>query len=305
MSFVNEYLTRRPFDLYGIELVKLVASARSFTVAAQNAGLTQSAITRHIQGIEERVGARLFERTTRTVKLTEAGEYFVSESRRIAGDVENLTQQMTSRFSDAPPIVRIGLARSVGLSYYPGFLMESRRKQPELLMRISQDLSPNLLQQLEAGDLDVAVVTAPPKLSDRLQAAHRFEDAFVFVAPKSYSLPPRATLKALTRWSADHPWILLDENTETGRLMRRWLRGRGFSTQAAMQADNFDLIINLVAMGLGVSLVPHRALALYARNHHIQRIRTKDRFTRKLSVVVRKHRALSTPIKAFVDNILF
>lgn len=305
MILMNDYLARRPFDLYGIELVRLLAATGSFTQAAARAGLTQSAITRQVQGVEDRLGVRLFERTTRRVALTEAGTFFLEEARRIAGDVESLTQRMTSRFADAPPLVRIGFARSVGFAYYPGFVVESRRRQPELVMRISQDLSTKLLQQLEEGEIDVAVVTEPAKLSDRLRAAYRFEDGFVFIAPESFPEPSRTIPSVLVRWASSHPWILLDENTETGRLMRRWLKSQNLDVQPVMQADNFDLIINLVAMGLGVSLVPHRALALYVRNRNVRRISTKIRFSRRLSVVVRKHRKTAEPIKAFVDNILF
>ena len=73
----------------------------------------------------------------------------------------------------------------------------------------------------------------------------------------------------------------------------------------AMQMDNFDLIINLVALGMGISLVPRRALALYPRKKSIQRIPLPERFTRELVVLARKHRTQPAHITQFVENILF
>ena len=72
-----------------------------------------------------------------------------------------------------------------------------------------------------------------------------------------------------------------------------------------MQLDNFDLIINLVSLGMGVSFVPIRALALYNQRQKLLRIPFPARFTRDLVVVVRKHRKLPVHIEQFIGNVLF
>jgi len=72
-----------------------------------------------------------------------------------------------------------------------------------------------------------------------------------------------------------------------------------------MHLDNFDLIINLVSLGMGVSVVPIRALALYNQRQKLLRIPTPEQFTRELVVVVRKHRTLPAHIEQFIGNVLF
>ncbi len=72
-----------PIDLYGLRLLRLVAEHQSITAAAGAAGLTQSALTRQVQGMEERLGVALFERTTRRLKITAAGESLLRETARI------------------------------------------------------------------------------------------------------------------------------------------------------------------------------------------------------------------------------
>jgi len=83
---------------------------------------------------------------------------------------------------------------------------------------------------------------------------------------------------------------LLGEETNTGRKLRDWMKRQGLTAEPVMQLDSFDLIINLVALGMGVSLVPIRALALYGRKRALHRLPWKERFVRELVVVMRRHR---------------
>ena len=87
--------------------------------------------------------------------------------------------------------------------------------------------------------------------------------------------------------------------------MRGWLARSGVKPEAAMQTDNFDLIANLVSLGFGVSLVPHRVLALNPRNRPVQRVTTEPKFARELIVVLRRGAKTAAIVEAFVENILF
>src|SRR5215469_10824567 len=117
MQDMNQFLQTAPFDLYELSLFDLVVKHRSFTKAAEMAGLTQSAITRQIQGMENSLGVDLLERTTRTVRLTEAGEFLVRESGRLLGDVERSLQTLREEFAGAKKQLRVGVSRSIALAY--------------------------------------------------------------------------------------------------------------------------------------------------------------------------------------------
>ena len=80
MQNMNRFLSTVPFDLYELALFHLVVKHRSFTKAAGIAGLTQSAITRQMQGVESSLEIQLLERTTRTVRVTPAGEFLFREA---------------------------------------------------------------------------------------------------------------------------------------------------------------------------------------------------------------------------------
>jgi DNA-binding transcriptional LysR family regulator len=100
-------------------------------------------------------------------------------------------------------------------------------------------------------------------------------------------------------------WLLVSEDTITGKLLRAWLTRNRLHLEPAMQTDSFDLIANLVSLGFGVSLVPHRVLALHPKSRPVQRITTHPKFSRDLIVIVRKTAALPAVIEAFITNILF
>jgi DNA-binding transcriptional LysR family regulator len=137
---------------------------------------------------------------------------------------------------------------------------------------------------------------------------HRFADAFTLIAPVELAAAFRALPKSGTRraaWLKEQTWLLLDEKTNTGRQIRLWLKRHGLQVDPAMQLDSFDLIINLAALGMGISLVPIRALALYGRKRNLQRLPLRERFSRELVVLVRRHRKTPEHVAQFVENVLF
>jgi DNA-binding transcriptional LysR family regulator len=159
---------------------------------------------------------------------------------------------------------------------------------------------------LEANQLHAGIVSVRARLPAGLEIAHHFEDDFVLVAPPDAPLAEKtATLREILSATAPRDWVLLDERSTTGRLLRRWLSAQGAEVRPVMEADTFDLIINLVTLGLGWSLVPKRALPLYPRARALRRVTLKPKLSRELAIVVRKDRARPEHVRWFVESILF
>jgi DNA-binding transcriptional LysR family regulator len=305
---MHEYLATAPFDLYELHLFHLVAKHGSFTKAAEIAGLTQSAITRQIQGMESSLGVALLERTTRCVRLTEAGKFLVGESARLLGDVERSLQTLRVEFAGARKQVRVGVSRSISLAYMPGFFHANLKRLPEVACRVSHQSDESLLSGLEANELDVVVLCPPARLPRTVRVTRKFDDAFRLIAPVEIARTFSSVAnnrRAEQQWMAKQKWLVLEESSNTGRQLRSWISKRGWAVEPAVELDNFDLIINLVSLGMGVSFVPIRALALYGQKRTFERVLLPERFTRELAVVVRKHRKTPQHLERFVENILF
>jgi DNA-binding transcriptional LysR family regulator len=100
-------------------------------------------------------------------------------------------------------------------------------------------------------------------------------------------------------------WLLIEEGTNTGQQLRGWISEQGLDIEPAMQLDSFDLIIGLVALGMGVSFVPIRSLAVWGQKRSVARVPLAERFERELTVVIRKQAKTPEHLRRFVENILF
>ena len=253
MLNVNDFLNTTPFDLYELSLFHLVVKHRSFTKAAEVAGLTQSAITRQMQGMENSLGIDLLERTTRSVRVTQAGEFLFHESAKLLGDVDNSLRRLKEDFANAKKEIRIGVSRSIGLAYLPGFFHANLRRGLQASYRVTYQPSADILSALEANELDLGVLCPPPRLPQTLAVTHHFADAFTLIASAESAMSFQ-TLKskaARLAWLERQSWLLLEESTNTGQALRKWMSRSGLKVQPAMQLDSFDLIITLVSLNMG------------------------------------------------------
>jgi len=303
---MNEFLKTAPFDLYELQLFQLVAHHNSFTKAAELAGLTQSAVTRQIQGIEESLGVPLFERTTRSVHLTPAGEMLLVESERLIGSVDSVLQRIRQEYAGAKKEVRVGVSRSVGLAYLPGYFHANLRARPEIGYRVSCQPSDAIVSAIESNSIDLGVFCPPARIPKTLRVTHRFTDAFTLIEPTSALEDSDLDSKRKrVEWAARQNWLLLDDSGNTGKRLRGWMKNEGIAIEPGMTLDNFDLIISLVGLGMGVSCVPIRSLALNGRRRNIRRVAWPNRFSRDLVAIVRRNREIPEHLATFIQNILF
>ena len=159
MRAVNEFLATGPFDLYELKLFHLVVEHRNFTRAGRAAGLTQSAITRQIQSMEAKLGLKLFDRSTRHVRLTTEGAALHARSGAILAEVENALQALRGKSPLLPRTLRVGVSRTIGLAYLPGFFRAFQRKLPAVQLQVSHQSSDFILAAVESGELDTGVVS--------------------------------------------------------------------------------------------------------------------------------------------------
>jgi DNA-binding transcriptional LysR family regulator len=215
-------------------------------------------------------------------------------------------QRIREEFAGAKKEVRVAVSRSVSLAYLPGFFHANIRRLPQVGYRVSHEPSGKILSALEKNETDLGVICPPTRLPETVRVTHRFTDTFAIIAPAHEADKFSASNKrSRLEWANRENWLQFDESTNTGRRLRNWLRREGIETEPGMTLDSFDLIINLVALGMGVACVPIRALALYPRKHTLCRIEWPTRFSRELVVVVRKNRALPQHLTLFIGNLLF
>jgi DNA-binding transcriptional LysR family regulator len=299
-----------PIDLYGLGLLRLVARHGSITRAAAEAGLTQSALTRQVQGMESRLGVDLFERTTRKLNLTTAGASLLHDTATIPSLLQAALGKIGQVTSPIPKEVRIGVSRSIAFGHLPGLLHAHVRRAPDVRTSVEYSTQGEIIARMEAGELDVGVICPPARLPSSVMVSHRMADGFHLIAPKDHPLPKlnfksKTWTLRLRQWLEAQTWLLLSGKTSTGVRLRKWLRSQELQITPSMEPDNFDLIVHLVALGLGVSVVPRRAIAAFPRRQLLQRVPLPTEFTRELVVIVPRGGKTPTHVSEFVNNILF
>ncbi|CAG9187342.1 LysR family transcriptional regulator [Cupriavidus pinatubonensis] len=236
------------------ELRTFIAVARHGTFAGAGAriGLTQSAVSAQILRLEEEVGFPLFDRTGRSARLNAAGR----DTLALAEELVALYERIGHQGPDAQGgMVRIGAIASAQVTFLPDAIASFRAELPACRVRMVPGVSLSLLGQVDAGDIDIAVLIRPPyALPAELDWRPLLREPFELLVPAAMAgLHWREAIESA-------PFIRYDRGSFGGRLVDQFLRQQRVVVQEAIELDELEGIAQLVARGLGVGLSP-RTLA--------------------------------------------
>jgi DNA-binding transcriptional LysR family regulator len=293
-----------PVDLYGLRLLHLVRAHSSITSAARAAGLTQSALSRQIQVMEDKLGFAVFARTTRSVALTEAGKIFLEASGAVSGIMEQALRRVREEVLDVPPTIRIGVSRSLAAAHLPGLFASQRKRAPSVRIQVTILPDPVLLTETAEARLDLGVVTEPEEAMTNVVITHRMTDRFVLLTSGGGPVLP-AESDDFRLWLAEQDWIMPPAGPVRA-LLDRWCEDRGFRPRAVMELDGFEATIELSALGMGMAFAPERALRGLAARRRVQLVRTPwSRPVRQIVVIAPKNPPPPAHAMDFLGRILF
>jgi len=235
------------------EVLAIIALAEtgSVTSAAALRHVTQPALTRQLQRLAARVGAPLVERRGRRVLLTAAGEAVAAAARRQAADWEATLQALRGT-RHAP--LRLGAGATVALTLLPGALARLRAELPELALQISSGDSAVTAARCLSGELDAGLVTTAAA-DPRLLALPVGVDPVVAIGPPVG--PDRLSLREL----ALGPLCLYARGTGFRSLLEELFAGAGLFPHPVAEMDGMEALRELVAAGIGRSLLPRSVVA--------------------------------------------
>lgn len=239
------------------ELRTFVAVARhgTFAAAGMHIGLTQSAVSSQIKNLEQALGVRLFDRTGRQATLNAAG----IRALPLAREMFELFSQMSipQNPDEYRGEMRIGAIASAQTGFLPQALLRLRRAAPAVDAKLVPGVSLDLLSQVDAGDLDIAILIKPPfELPKELCVQALETEPFVLIVPLDVEGDDPLTLLA------EQPQVRYDRSSFGGRQVTRFLREQRIEVRVALELDELDAIVKFVESGLGVSLIPRAGLWL-------------------------------------------
>lgn len=280
----------------------LAVDSGSFTHAAGILGVTQPSFTTLIQDLENTLGVRLFERSTRSIQLTEAGRDFLSRIQRPLADVEEAYRSVLDLSASHRGTVVIGTLPSAAFAVVPSALASLREAHPALIARVVEAHNDELLAMLRTNQVECVIATLTEAAPD-LVFEPVIADAYCAVYPATHSL---AALKTLA-WDdlSSVELILLAQGSSARTQFDRALQRK---TAPAPVVPRYDVthIITAAAMvrrGLGVAVLPRISLPDLNLDGLGARVIDAANAHRSIGLLYRRDRVLSPAIQRFVEHL--
>ncbi len=231
-----------------------IAELGTFTAAAQRVHVTQAAISMQIRQLETELGSKLFVRAPRKVMLTEAGEQLLLRARQILREHDAAVEEIAELAGAERGRLRIGSASAmVTTDVLPKLLKEVRKQHAKSEITVASGTSEALVQQILAGELDVAFVSLPVEARG-ISTERLSQDQLVAIASPRHRFARQRTISAYTL--AGEKLILGERGGNTRRLIDQFFAQAGVTLQVAMELSRQAAIRRMVEEDMGVGIVP-------------------------------------------------
>lgn len=244
-------------ELHQLRYFCAVADSGSFSRAAEQSHVSQPSLSQQILKLEDELGARLFDRLGRSVRLTDVGKTFLPRARAVLRELEAARGDVVERKGSVGGTICVGVIPTIAPYFLPAQLTFLSRRFPQASLSVVEEITPALLERLRASVVDVAILALPIR-------GHEFETfplltEHLFAAlPKGHKYSKRSSvaLKDLR----EEPFLLLrDGHCFRDTAVEACDRAR-LHPRIVFESGQFSSILGMVGAGMGVSIVPAMAV---------------------------------------------
>ncbi|HZL99047.1 MAG TPA: LysR substrate-binding domain-containing protein [Planctomycetota bacterium] len=237
-----------------LEYLLAVAERLNFRAAAAASHVSQPALSAQIRLLEEQLGITLLERDKRSTRLTRAGEIVVGQAKAVLADVDALVEAALGQGEPLSGALRLGVIPTVAPYVLPGLLRGAAERHPRLRIVVQEAQTASLVEALRVNRLDVALLALPEK---GLASRPLYDEAFLLVVPRGHPLAAKSAVRAadLRR----QPLLLLDDGHCLREQALSFCRESGVAAASDVRAASLGTLVQLVAAGLGATLLPASA----------------------------------------------
>jgi len=279
----------------------LVVEKGSFTVAGRAMHLTQSAVSVLVRDLEEALGSRLIDRTTRSIAVTAVGREFFASAQRILADIEHAVGNVDKLIAKQRGRVVVAAPLVLSSTFLPPFLATFSRLHPGVDVLVLDSLTDQVLPNVRSGAADLGIGTFRKTEAD-LSSALLFKEPLVAVFPKRHAFgrAARLTWKDLN----GSPILALRSGSVFRELTQAGLASAGLPIEPALEATYSGTLIGWVKAGLGVAIVPAHATALADERSVGWKRLERPAIEREVLMVHRAGVSLSPAAQAFAEHLL-
>jgi LysR family hydrogen peroxide-inducible transcriptional activator len=286
MLLIDKNYYWRNMNLRDLQYLVAVADYRHFGKAAEQCNTSQPTLSMQLKKLEETLGVQLFERTSKKVMITPIGETIAAKARQILQDSRDILELAKAAQDPYAGEFRLGAFPTLAPYFLPMAVPTIHKALPKLKLLLVEEKTPLLLERLKAGILDAAFLALPLK-EDWLEVIPLFDDPFLLAVSSEHALAKR---KYVSQQDIKGEQLLL---LEDGHCMRNQALEVcsliGSSQQQEFQATSLETLRQMVAAGVGITLIPKIAIGKDKSVRYIPFDKISP--SRTIGMVWRKHAA--------------
>jgi len=250
-------------DLRRMRVLREVAARGSFSAAAEELYLSQSAVSQQVAALEREVGLPLLVRTPQGPRLTDAGRALVRHAEAAIARLEQAEHELAAITGLAGGELRIASFPSASVTLLTAAVSRFRAAHPEVEISVTEAEPEDSVPQLRAADIDLAItfdypVLAPASHDRDLERVLLLTESMYVALPRDHPLATRRTVRL--RDLAGEPWLCGVRPSSCGEVVVKACVGAGFEPRIAVESDEYQVLEGYIAAGLGVTLLPDLAL---------------------------------------------
>jgi len=285
-------------NLRDIRAFVAVANAGSFTRAAGHLHLSQPALTVQIRRLEETIGARLFDRNSRSVALTQTGRELLPVLKRSLDDMERVLRDARALGEGTAGTVRLACLPTFAASVLPDLLLDFRARVPQARFEIRDVVAREVNALVRNEEADIGL-TGGDVSDPALEVLYSGSDRLVMVCPKGHALARKRQVTVAD--VAGSPLVLTARSTSVRGIVDAALQEVGVVPEIACEPTYMMTAVAMVRGGLGVSILPASAREVLAEPDLVVRPIDDPAFVRPIALVRKRGRTLPRVVQTFVD----
>lgn len=265
-------------DQKSLSLFSHLAHSLHFGKTSEAMHVSPSTLSRVVQRLEEEVGASLFDRDNRSVRLTSAGQIFLAYAEQSLQQLATLQQQLQTPEVQARGSISLFCSVTAVYGVLSPVLETLRQQYPEIELQLHTGDQAEAVERVADGHVDVAIAVRPEQLSKRLNFDVLTYSPLQFIAPGIHCAV-REQMQNVTAanlaeqskdWWQQLPFILQERGVVRERSLA-WLKGYGVKPTVSAQVSGNEAIVSMVSLGLGVAVVPRLVVedSIHARQVNI------------------------------------
>ena len=276
-----------------------VAATGSFRRAAEAVHLSQPALSLAISELEGELGVRLFDRTSRSVTITELGESFVQGARSVLSDFDRLIQEVGEAAQSRRGRVVVSCVSSIAGRVIPLALVRCAERYPQVDVTVHDDVAMGVLSAVRAREADFGLTIEPADLGDGMAFEALHEDRFHVVCPRNHALAGKRHV-AWRELSGIH-LIALSTTSGTHQMIRDEMVRNGVQLAGSTSVSHLSTVHGMLEAGFGVAVLPVIALPVPGHPTLVARPLVAPALSRTIGVYSRRDRSFSPAASAFLE----